>query len=193
VVSFGALAYFLRAMHEAADTLGSNRTRALFEDGVARAISLQGPCGEWPWMINCRTGTAVDFYPVFAVHQDSMAMLFLHPALDSGLRRAGEAIGRSLAWDFGANELGRQMFVERPFFAYRSIERRERAPRLRRYLRSRRPGQVARPAAPDASDPRINDECRSYHLGWFLFVWAGRPEARSSATASQTAQGARCR
>ena len=176
VVSFGALVYFLRAMHEAAQTLGDERAQELFDAGVARAVALQGPLGEWPWMIDSRSGIPFDAYPVFAVHQDSMAMLFLHPALDRGLPGAGEAIGRSVPWVFGANELLTPMFVERPFFAYRSIERAESAPRLRRGLRSlgRRPASPA--AVTGAQRIRINDECRSYHLGWILYVWSNRPE-----------------
>ncbi len=177
VVSFGALVYFLRAMHEAAQTLGDERAQQLFDAGVAKAIALQGPLGEWPWMIDCRTGIPFDAYPVFAVHQDSMAMLFLHPALDQGLPGAGEAIGRSVPWVFGANELLTPMFVEQPFFAYRSIERAERAPRLRRGLRSLGRRAASPVAATGAARIRINDECRSYHLGWILYAWSNRAEA----------------
>jgi hypothetical protein len=169
IVSFGSLTYFLRAMCEAADALDDEHARRLFESGVARTIALQGPLGEWPWMINCRTGNAFDFYPVFAVHQDSMAMLFLHRAVERGVPGAAEAVGRSVPWDFGANELQRPMFVERPFFAYRSIERTERLPRIRRYARSLR---IAQPATTGATRIRLNDECRSYHLGWVLYVWS---------------------
>jgi hypothetical protein len=177
VVSFGSLVYFLRAMKEAADTLGSERARALFERGVAQAVSFQGPQGEWPWMIDCHSGRPFDRYPVFAVHQDAMAMLFLHPALDDGLPGIEAAISRSLAWDFGENELGAVMFIADPFFAYRSIERTERAPRARRFLRSL-PGRAGFSQAPGyAAAVRINDECRSYHLGWILFAWSSRPEA----------------
>jgi hypothetical protein len=172
IVSFGSLTYFLRAMHEAADVLHDRRARALFDGGVAHAAGLQGPRGEWPWMINCRTGAAFDRYPVFAVHQDSMAMLFLHPAQERGTPGAGEAVRRSLQWVLGANELDLCMFVERPFFAYRSIERAERAPRLRRYARALRGS-----AATDAGRVRVNRECRSYHLGWLLYVWSTAPRA----------------
>jgi hypothetical protein len=110
------------------------------------------------------------------VHQDSMAMLFLHPALDRGVPGANEAITRSLAWVFGENELGRPMFVEEPFFAYRSIERAERAQRVRRYARSVWHRLSPHPATPNARRVRLNDECRSYHLGWVLYVWSNRPE-----------------
>ncbi len=174
VVSFGSLVYFLRAMHEAAVGLGDDRAQRLFERGVARAISFQGPQGEWPWMIDCRHGLPFDRYPVFAVHQDSMAMLFLHPAQDRGLPGVAPAIARSLAWDFGDNELGMTMFTERPFFAFRSIERAERMPRGRRYLRSLPSGRGRSGELGPAANTRVNDECRSYHLGWILFAWAAR-------------------
>jgi hypothetical protein len=177
VVSFGSLTYFLRAMHEAAAALGDERAGRLFESGVARTIALQGPLGEWPWMISCKTGKAFDFYPVFAVHQDSMAMLFLHAAAADGLPGAADAVGRSLAWDFGENELRRQMFVEQPFFASRAIARAARAPRLRRYLRS---SGLGGSAATGATKIRINDECRSYHLGWVLYAWSDWEPAPAS-------------
>jgi hypothetical protein len=121
-------------------------------------------------MIDARTGMAFDVYPVFSVHQDSMAMLFLLPALDAGESLAEQAIIRSIAWGFGANELDVRFYRESPFFAYRSIERDERLPRLRRYLRS-----VGRAAGGYGGTAlRLNDECRSYHLGWILYVWSAR-------------------
>jgi hypothetical protein len=181
VVSFGAFTYFLRAMHEAAAALGDERANRLFDAGVARAIAMQGPHGEWPWMIDARSGAPFDFYPVFTVHQDSMAMLF-HPALARELAGASDAIRRSLAWVFGDNEFGQPMFVERPFFAYRSIERGGRAPRIRRYARSLRHRIAPSPATTGARRTRLNDECRSYHLGWVLFVWSNRPEALEADT-----------
>ena len=176
LVSFGSLVYFLRAMHEADATLDSERARNLFASGVQHALGVQGPRGEWPWLMRCDTRSVVDAYPVFAVHQDSMAMLFLHPAIDRGLPGTEAAQARSLAWDFGCNERELTMFVSDPFFAYRSIERVERFPRIRRYGRSLLPWQRRGAAvwgAP-AAHTRLNDECRSYHLGWVLYVWSGR-------------------
>jgi hypothetical protein len=173
LVSFGSLVYFLRAIYEAAVTLGDADAMQLFERGVDKALALQGPDGEWPWMLDNRTGGMVDPYPVFTVHQDSMAMLFLHPAENCGLARSSDAIERSVAWIFGANELGVQMFAERPFFAYRSIERDESLSRLRRYARSMRPRRTRSKSWPLAG-VRRNFECRSYHLGWLLYVWSRR-------------------
>jgi hypothetical protein len=103
-----------------------------------------------------------------------MAMLFLLPALDAGEPRVPEAIGRSLSWVFGRNELDVRFYRDDPFFAYRSIERAERAPRLRRYLRFLSASLTGRGASFGGARTRLNEECRSYHLGWILFAWSER-------------------
>jgi hypothetical protein len=183
IVSFGGLTYYLRALHELERTFGEDGPWAdAFRLGVERALRLQGPRGEWPWMIDTRTGTSFDVYPVFSVHQDSMAMLFLLPALDAGQPGVPDAIRRSVAWGFGENELATPFYRFDPFFAMRSIERVERAPRARRYaraLRHRLPG--ARPAAFGRGNVRLNPECRSYHLGWILYVWSRRVATSAAA------------
>lgn len=175
VVSFGSFVYFLRAMREASVTFADARAEDLFRNGVRHALAIQGPLGEWPWMLDVRTGTPFDVYPVFSVHQDSMAMLFLLPALDAGVEGVAAAVGRSLDWCFGANESGIDFYRYDPFFAYRSIERADRSPRVRRYLRSLGYSLTKRPATfGSAANARLNDECRSYHLGWILYAWAPR-------------------
>jgi hypothetical protein len=176
IVSFGSSVYFLRAMREYAKTTGDESAARLFSGGVRTMVGLQGQRGEWPWMFDTRAGTAREIYPVFAVHQDSMAMLFLLPALESGGADVRSAITSSLAWGFGNNELSVQMYPEEPrFMAYRSIERRDRLPRVSRYGRvvaSMLSNRPARTAAPGSL--RVNPECRSYHLGWILYAWSSR-------------------
>jgi hypothetical protein len=176
MVSFGSTVYALRALHEYAVASGDEEAKQRFLSGVERVIEFQGPRGEWPWLFDTHGGFVREIYPVYAVHQDSMAMLFLLPALDAGLRGASSAIRRSLPWGFGVNELGVDMYPESPrFMAYRAIERRDPLPRLARYLRfaartfSARSAEFARPAS-----LRVNPECRSYHLGWLLYAWSGR-------------------
>lgn len=172
IVSFGALTYFLRGLSEAANALDEADADRLFRAGLEHALALQGPLGDWPWMIDPLSGRALDRYPVFAVHQDSMAMLFLLPSLERGVPGIEQAIDRSLDWALGRNELGVSMYGDDPvFFAYRSIERCERAPRLRRYGRSLNAltGRSAQNLPPSAL--RLNPECRSYHLGWILYAW----------------------
>jgi hypothetical protein len=174
IVSFGSLVYFLRATYEYGERFGDATARALFDGGVRKALAIQGPDGEWPWMIDNRTGVPIDLYPVFTVHQDSMAMLFLQPAAAAGIEGAEEAMALSYGWNHGRNELGESLVLDEPCrFVYRSIERDEGNARLRRYLRAL--GRPARDYPPRASSVRINRECRSYHLGWVLYTWSGAP------------------
>ena len=120
-------------------------------------------------MIDAATGRVFDRYPLFAVHQDAMSMLFLHPAAAAGIPGATEARTRSIRWALGSNELGLRMYVDGPVFvAYRAIQRNEPFPRAQRYVRWLR-GQVD--AAP-ARRVHVNRECRSYHLGWLLYAWS---------------------
>jgi hypothetical protein len=173
IVSFGSLVYYLRSTFEYAERFDDVRARAMFVRGVERALAIQGPDGEWPWMLDVRTAVPFDLYPVFTVHQDSMAMLFLFPAAQLGLPGVEEAIARSLAWNHGRNELSTSLVRTEPFFrVYRSIERDEEHTRLRRYLRGIGPAARGYPAR--SRRIRVNDESRSYHFGWVLFAWSTR-------------------
>ena len=177
ILSFGALVYYARALAEFATAFGDARVHRRFDETVERIVALQGPLGEWPWMIDARKGITLDRYPVFGVHQDSMAMLFLLPALDRGLD-VRDAILRSYRWIEGENELSVQMFEREPFNAFRAIELDMPLPRMSRYTRSLLRSAVGRASGDVPSERlRINRECRSYHLGWRLYVWSGRADA----------------
>lgn len=170
-VSFGSIVYYLRAMHEYGEAFGSDAARELFVRGVGRALAIQGADGSWPWMVDVRSGLPFDIYPIFTVHQDSMAMLFLFPAERYGIPGVRDAIERSVKWNFGANQLREQMVHTEPYpWIYRSIERDERSPRVRRYLRGLGPVSNRYPSRSERV--RINRECRSYHLGWVLYTWS---------------------
>src|SRR4051794_7369171 len=64
IVSFGSLVYFLRSTYEYGKAFGDERALTLFRSGVRRALGLQGELGEWPWMIDNRSGRPFDRYPV---------------------------------------------------------------------------------------------------------------------------------
>src|SRR5207253_3816707 len=60
IVSFGSLVYFLRAVREYSRAFDDERAATLFARGIDTALALQGPAGEWPWMIDVATGRAFD-------------------------------------------------------------------------------------------------------------------------------------
>jgi hypothetical protein len=179
LTSFGGVAYFLRALADYADAFSDAYADAIFRESAGQVVSLQGRHGEWPWFMDARRCAVLDWYPVYSVHQDSMAMLFLFPLLDRQVPGAEDAIARSWAWLLGDNELGRPMLRADPFFIDRSI-RRSQSPRLERALRYAGgaarylTGTRGRPA--DPSRLTVLEECRSYHLGWILYTWSGRDD-----------------
>ena len=152
-----------------------DQAEKIFLSGVQRAIDLQGPAGEWPWMIGVPSGRVLDVYPVFSVHQDSMAMLFLLPAHDRAAPGTSAAIEPSLAWPFGANELSIDFYPSNPFHAFdRSSAQRELRACGATFAAT--PMLFARRGNAGEARVRLNPECRSYHLGWILYVWSSRPE-----------------
>jgi hypothetical protein len=174
LVSFGASVYYLRSAQEYGCQYESAEAMALFDRGVSALLSAQGPQGEWPWLISCRDGRPLDYYPVFSVHQHSMSMLFLFPARPRGGAGFPGAIDRSISWIAGANQLGEPLVRRDPFFIYRSHERKAWLPRHERFLRARRMLLLGRRAelAPNGS-LRVNTESRSYELGWILYALSG--------------------
>lgn len=184
-ISFGGIVYFLMALQHYARLFEDSKTAELFKNAVRRVIGLQGPDGEWPWFIDSSSGFIRDWYQIYSVHQDAMAMLFLLPALDMGVAEADLAIRKSYQWLFGNNQLNAVMLQNEPFFIYRSIKRSG-------YLE--RPARIARSFfncskkfhAPRIASERlvINPECRSYHIAWLIYVWIDRsdfPEFTNSA------------
>jgi hypothetical protein len=176
LVSFGSTVYYLRALHEFARVLDDAEARARFERGVRTVLGFQGAHGEWPWLVSVSRGHALDVYPVYSVHQLAMAMLFLFPALDDGRVEGVEhAIRRSWRWVLGENELGTVFAEADPFIVYRSLEREEPLPKLRRFARATARSLLRRPnPTGSARRTRVNPEWRSYEGGWLLYTWPGR-------------------
>ena len=150
VVSFGAIVYFLRAVHEHAPPhRRRTATRALFRSGVERMLAAQGPQGEWPWLYAVATGRPAELYPVYAVHQDTHGDALPPPRPrpgDPGVRERDRAQPRL---GFGANELRRADVRRRavPAPSARSSGS-TRFPRVGRYVRAVRGITTGRPPGP---------------------------------------------
>jgi hypothetical protein len=174
-VSFGAITYYLRSMYDSATHLGHASDGEAYADGVRHLLRVQGPSGEWPWFFDRQAGRVLDWYEVFSVHQHAMAFLWLFPAVDKGIDGAREAVVRSYEWIMGKNQLGTSMLVRDPYFIYRSHRRTQAVPAARRYARAVlgvSTGRNAKLIEPVAIE--VNKECRSYEMGWLLYVWVGR-------------------
>lgn len=139
----------------------------------------QGPRGEWPWFYDVRSGRILDWYQVYAVHQDGMAPAFLHHADKHGDIDAREAVRRGFFWVLGENELGASMLVPEHGIILRShmrIEGRQRERRALRAVINWAMGRASSPLGPDRVT--VDRECRSYHLGWILWSFGARDDYR---------------
>jgi len=163
----------------------SQLARAREDDGARDATAklatqlceLQMANGGWPWIYDPVRGTVVEPYEIYSIHQDAMAMMGLHGAAQAtGEERFRAAAVRGLDWDFGANELGAQMYDRDARMIYRSIRRKQR---FHRALQARNAAAAYVGAKPRAAEPgalELNRSMRPYHLGWILEAWAGREE-----------------
>ena len=178
IVSFGAVVYYLHALNRFGRSFDDEDAITRFQTVAARLIALQLPNGGWPWLLDVDEGVSLDAYPLYSVHQLSMSMLFLLPAGELGVPGATESVERSFVWVRGSNELGIPLVVEDGRFIYRSIERKERWSRGRRYTRSMIRALGPRTARPESQpEVRLNPESRSYEWGWLLWVWSQQPYA----------------
>lgn len=178
VTCFADQVYPIQALAEYSRACGDGAALAIADQCAARICALQGAAGQWWWHYDARTGTVLEEYPVYAIHQDAMGPMALFALADAGGTRHDDAVSKSLDWLAASPELGGGTLID-PYRAtlWRKVARRE-PHKASRYLQaaasrwsegSRLPGlgQVFAPGAIDFED-------RPYHWGWFLYAWARR-------------------
>ena len=142
----------------------------------------QGSAGQWWWHFDYRTGGVIEGYPVYAVHQTSMApMALLAAAAASGSSHVHDAaIDKGLDWLWSAPELSGNSLIDRgEGLIWRKVARREPA-KFSRYVQatvSRLAPKLRAPALFPAT--AIDFEDRPYHLGWILYAWPAGTARRS--------------
>ena len=144
-------------------------------DAVAAAVChAQGEAGQWWWHYDSRTGSVVEGYPVYSVHQHAMAPMALLDLADAGGQLHLEAICRGLRWLARPPETSEDLVLDDPPVTWRKVARSDRRKMVRglRAASTRlRPGmrlplldRVFRPGT-------VDHECRPYELGWLLLAW----------------------
>jgi hypothetical protein len=135
---------------------------------------LQGKDGQWWWHYDYRTGQVVEGYPVYSVHQDSMAPMALMDLYDAGGPDYAEAIRLGLSWMAGSPEVGRSLIDENNSVIWRKAARSDPRKLVRKlkagackWSRNSRLEGLGKIFPPNA----IDYECRPYHLGWILHTW----------------------
>ncbi len=176
--SFAASCYMAYALLSLARVTGSQRARDLGIRTARALVQLQGPQGQWGWFYHIPTGRLVDYYPVYSVHQHSMAPFFLLEAIDQGYPEFREPLLSGFRWVLGGNELGVSMVAGEQRIIWRSAVRRQALPKLSRSARAAGVALLGGSRRPMTSGRGllINHECRSYELAWGLWAFGGRSD-----------------
>ena len=135
---------------------------------------LQGDEGQWWWHFDNRTGRVLERFPVYSVHQDSMAPMALFAVEKTFGTSFTPAIEKGLNWLNNSPEISGSLIDTKRNIIWRKVTRRE--PRkLVRSLQaaSSRIYSGFRAPAVDFVFPacEIDYESRPYHAGWILHAW----------------------
>jgi len=139
-----------------------------------KLISMQGKKGQWWWHYNASDGSVIQKYPVFSVHQDSMAPFSLMALNDVSENDYNHYISLGISWLLNENELITNMINENKNFIRRGIKRKPFLSKIQKFA------TVASKFSPIFSLPENFDQPRylevmnwehSYHLGWILYAY----------------------
>jgi len=143
-----------------------------------RMCDAQGPDGQWWWHHDVRTGRVIEPYPVYSVHQDSMAPMALAALREACGQNHDPAIDRGLGWLGYSPEIAGSLIDAQADVIWRKVARREPGKLSRRIqaLSSRLHPALRMPLVDRVFPPgRVDHESRPYHMGWILHAWPAPP------------------
>jgi len=177
VASFADQVYPTQALARFHAVFGDERALAAADRCAQVICQLQGPDGEWWWHYDVRTDGVVEGYPVYSVHQDSMAPMALLDLVEAGGADHSDSILHGLSWFASVRSSGRPLIDSENGVIWRKIARREPGKLLRQIRAATTSLHSGLRLGPlDALFPpgRVDWESRPYHLGWVLDAWLGR-------------------
>jgi hypothetical protein len=167
IANFADQIYPVQAFAFAAIARQDQAMRDLAAKCARQVVARQGPRGQWWWHHDAETGRIAGHFPVYSVHQHSMAPMALRCVAAAGGPAHTDAVLASRGW-LQANELGIDMVDGGSGIVWRSIERAE-GPAGRALHQA---GMLlGRAAGADEAAPRLqlNPEMRPYEWGWLLY------------------------
>ena len=174
VACFADLVYPTMALANWGAAVGDARALAAARQTADYMAATQGPNGQWWWHFDHRNGKIVEGYPVYSVHQDSMAPMALFAAAEACGTNYDSAIRAGLSWMFAAPEIGESLVDLRARIIWRKVCRREpnKLTRMAQASLSSISAHWRMPGIDWLFPPRaIDAESRPYHMGWILYAW----------------------
>ena len=166
--------YPIQALARYAYAYGHDDAMRAANDCAAQICKVMGPAGQWWWHYEARTGDVIEGYPVYSVHQDSMAPMALLDLAEAGGDEHPDAIRLGLSWMVESPEIGRSLIDESEGVIWRKVGRGD-PKKLVRVAHAA--GSAIRPGfrlgvLDRIFPPRlVDEESRPYHLGWVLYAW----------------------
>lgn len=174
IACFADLVYPIQAMSHYHRSTGDAKAIQAAVRCAETMCRLQAPDGQWWWHYDVRTGQVVEGYPVYSVHQDSMAPMALHALRQACGRGFSQSIRLGLAWLDHAAEIDGSLLDRENDLIWRKVARKEPG-KLSRKLHaaaSRVHPSLRAPLIPSVFRPgQIDYETRPYHMGWILHAW----------------------
>ena len=175
VACFADLVYPVHALARFGALTGSDAALAASLQCARHFCAVQGNTGQWWWHYDVRTGDVIEGYPVYAVHQDSMAPMALLEVQDATGQSFAREIALGLDWLVSSPELGGASLIDDGAgIIWRKVARREPA-KLSRYIQAAATGVHPSLRVPGVEwilrPGTIDYEDRPYHLGWVLYAW----------------------
>ncbi len=175
VTCFADWVYPVQALSHYHHATGNAEAIDTARRAARRMRGLQGPDGQWWWHYDVRTGRVVEGYPVYSVHQDSMAPMALLALQAACGEDSDAAIAKGLGWLASSPELNDESLLDTDAgIIWRKVARKEPAKLSRRLqaLASRTHPALRVPLLAQAIRPtRVDFESRPYHMGWILHAW----------------------
>lgn len=174
--SFAAQIHLAIACYSYGEYAGDPAMIYLGNACAKRLIELQGPHGEWPWLLDAERGSVADFYDVHSVYQFGMAPALLEFAERHDVEGASAALVRGFIWIFGENQLRRSMLVP-------SLQMIHHSQTLQNTFWAKNRHRIFTMAGVylcrdaqwvDASKVAIRTECHSHELAWILWAFGAR-------------------
>ncbi|HUC58418.1 MAG TPA: hypothetical protein VMA95_13520 [Streptosporangiaceae bacterium] len=174
VGSFADQVYPVQALARLHASADDQAALAAANQVAGKISTAQGGDGQWWWHYDARSGDVVEKYPVYSVHQHSMAPMALLDLASAGGDSHLGAIRAGLRWLTAPPETTQPLIEPQVPAIWRKVARgdpRKLVRGLAALTTAVSPGWslpgIDRMFPPGA----IDRECRPYESGWLLYAW----------------------